>query len=324
MKVFSGVTRSPMLELDPASSGGNGDIRTADINGNGTAELIVGEAQWGEVKVFTFNSGTQTFGLTASISSQDHGVSAMGIGNADTDPAPEIVWGSGISSSGQDVLVVSEFTGGGLALDWSSAAAGQIDGPYLGGYLAQVGPSTRRLMFLSPRSLSGYGGSKLLTLDPATGAVAQSAEIATNWGGFGALDVADYDIDGVDEAFLSTANLYDGFLATYDFAASALQWQSPFGYAQGTAVVHADITGDGAPDFVVMGLDGKISVVDPLHSIFGLAKHHPEWRRCGHWRSGPQPGRAPRDCRPDRGFSVRVRQCLGWRRVYGVWQYVGH
>ncbi|MCA1481571.1 VCBS repeat-containing protein, partial [Bradyrhizobium sp. NBAIM08] len=84
--------------------------------------------------------------------------------------------------------------------------------------------------------------------------------------GLAALDVADYDGDGVDEAFLSTASLYDGYLATYDFSASATEWQSPLNYASAVAATHADMTGDGAADFVVIGGDGKISVVDPLHS----------------------------------------------------------
>lgn len=265
IKVFSAVARSPLAELDPGI-GGTGDVRVADADGNGAADLLVGDAQWGDVKVYGFNPSTLQFALRASIDSQDHGVSAIAVGNADADPALEIVWGTGVSHSGQDVLVVSQFSGGVISLDWSSAAEGQIDGPYVGGLVAQIAPSTRRLMFLSARSLSGYGGSKLLTLDPATGAVAQSPQIASNWSAGGTLDVADYDSDGVDEAFLSTANLYDGFLATYDFAAGALNWQSPLNYASGGASAHADVTGDGLADFAVMGVDGKISVVDPFHS----------------------------------------------------------
>jgi hypothetical protein len=265
VKVFSAVARSPITEVNTAGYG-IGDVRTADMDGNGTAELLVGDNQWGDVRVYGFNPVTRQFSLTTSINSQDHGVSALAVGNTDADAALEVVWGTGVSSSGQDVLVVSQFAGGALLLDWSSEEAGQIDGPYVGGYLAQLAPSTRRLMFLSPRSQSGYGGSVLLTLDPVTGAVAQSPQVATNWSGISTLDVADYDGDGVDEGFLATANLYDDFLATYDFAAASVEWQSPLRYAQGVASAHADYTGDGAADFVVMGGDGKISVVDPLHS----------------------------------------------------------
>jgi hypothetical protein len=202
-----------------------------------------------------------------TLDSQDHGVSALAAGNVDAGPAMELVWGTGVSGSGQDVLVVGQYQAASLTLDWSSETAGRLDGPFFGGMLAEVSSGVRRLMYLTPHTLSGYGGSRLLTMNPSTADLVVSGELGTNWAGLGAIDVADYDQHGVQEAFIASSSLYDGFLATYNFAVAAVEWQSPNGFAQGVAIAHADLTGDGAADFAVMGTDGKISVVDPLHSV---------------------------------------------------------
>jgi hypothetical protein len=266
IKAFNAVARSPLAELSPGSSGGIAQILVTDLNADNRAELVVGDAQWGSVRVFGFDGSTLQWSPLTSLDSQDHGVSALAAGNVDGDPALEIIWGTGVSHSGQDIFVVGQYQGGTLSLEWSTENAGQLDGPFLGGLLMQVAPNVRRLMYLTPHTLSGYGGSRLLTLNPANGDIAVSSEIGSNWAGLGALDVADYDQDGVQEAFIASSNLYDGFLATYDFAGSRVEWQSPTGFAQGVAAGHADMTGDGAADFVVMGGDGRISVVDVLHS----------------------------------------------------------
>ena len=49
------------------------------------------------------------------------------------------------------------------------------------------------LLYQVPSTNSGYDGTRLVRLDPVTGAIAVSAEIGSNWSGAGGLDAFDHD-----------------------------------------------------------------------------------------------------------------------------------
>ena len=262
VRVYSAVTRN--LRWTIAASVyccGPGEMRVAELGGDARREIIVGDSQWGNVSAYRYNTVSLMFEQVSTMNSQDHGVSALGVGNVDGDANVELIWGTGVSHSGQDILIVAEQnTPTSLVLDWSSATVGEFDGPFQGGALARTAVGTQRLMFLSATTNSAYGGPKLFALDAATGATTSSGAIGSGWSSTTGIDVADADGDGIDEIFLSSADGYTPFFTTYDFASDTREWTSPSGYTAAAGLAHADVTGDGNAEFIVMGQDGRVTI----------------------------------------------------------------
>jgi hypothetical protein len=261
VRVFSAVSRTQRATFTSGYCCGLAEIRVGELGGDARREVLIGDSQWGNVSAYRFNPATQLYDPVFSISAQQHGVSGIGVGNVDADGNVEVVWGSNVSSSGGDVLVVAEMTSPTtIAVDWLSTTSGQVDGPFDGGILARTAAGTRRLMFLSPRSMGGYAGAKLFAMDPVSGSTQYSSEIGSNWANASGIDVADTDADGIDEVFLSSADLYNAFFATYDFASDLREWTSPVGFSQAQRIQHADVTHDGNAEFITMGVDGRVTI----------------------------------------------------------------
>lgn len=274
IRFFSAVSRSPLAELNPAGVGGYinmYDFRVANVDGDAAAEILFGGGPGGGqgygLNVWKHSGAPFNFVLAGNLPAQDYDVSGLISGNLDADPAIEIVWATGIAHSGEDKLVVSEYTGlDNVTLEWISTDPGELDGPFVGGFLARTAPATTRLIYMSPSTHSGYDGTRLLALDASSGDVTTTAEIGTNWANASGLDIGDTDGDSLDEVFLSSANLYDPFYTTYDFASDTREWTSPAGFAQAIAIRHADFTGDGRPEFVVLGSDSRVTVFNVAQS----------------------------------------------------------
>jgi len=260
---FDAVLKSPLWE----KTGFNFDaLLVADIDKDGKPEILVGDAQWGNVTAYRYDAGTNALVTLWAIDSQNHGVSALGVGDVDGDGANEVVWGSGASSSGADSLVVAGLNPA-ISVEWTNKDPNQLDGPFVGGRLAHLGGGATRLLFGVGQTNSGYGGMRLVALDPVTGLVQTSAEVGSNWNTRAAVDVADYDQDGVDEVLVATSNLYDGYFAAYDFSANVSEWTSTtLGFsAAGAAVTHADLNGDGFADLAAVTTDGYVYAFDVKH-----------------------------------------------------------
>lgn len=261
VRAYSAALKSPLWEYVPTWE----DLDTltvADINGDGRAEAIAGNGQWGEVMGIGYNLTTHQLELLWHIDSQDHGVSSIAVGDVDNDGVTEIVWGSGASSSGRDKIVVAGFTPA-ISVEWLSDGVGELNGPFYGGALARIGAGTSRLMFSVARSDSGYSGTRVVALTPMSGEVESTDVIGTNWAGSAAFAVADYDNDNIDELFIGTADLYDSYFAAYDFAARSVEWQSPQNHDQSALVVkQADMNGDGHADLVGLTTGGYIEIHD--------------------------------------------------------------
>lgn len=264
VRAYSAVHHSPLWEYVPSFS----DLATlvvADANGDGVLEAIAGNGQWGNVMGIGYNTATHQAQLLWQIDSQEHGVTSIAVGDVDNDGVKEVVWGSGATSSGRDDFVVAGFTPT-ISVKWQSSSGPQLDGGFYGGALARIGAGASRLMFASPSTNSGYAGTRAIALDPLTGEIEVSAsELGSNWAGARAFDVADYDNDNVDELFLGTAALYNGYFAAYDFAADSIEWQSPQGSNSSetsSVVTHADMNGDGHADLIGLTTNGYIHVYD--------------------------------------------------------------
>ena len=257
---YSATLRSPLWEVPEFDLD---SLLVTDVGGDARAEVLVGDGQWGNVTIYRYNTATNAMDIVDQINSQDHGVTSIGVGDVDADGALEFIWGSGASSSGADVLVVAGRNPT-FAVEWMSENPAQLDGPFTGGALAGGPLDSRAPLFLSTHTNSGYDGARLVRMRADGSGIETSSEIATNWAGGAALDVVDYDNDGIDEAFLATSSLYDGWLGVYDFFAGSLEWSSGSvrNQATGIDITHADLTGDGRAELVGMNSSGVITVHD--------------------------------------------------------------
>jgi hypothetical protein len=259
---YSAVAKSSLWEMTRFNSGA---LHVADLDGDGRAEVVIGDAQWGNVTAFRYDLATNTLTSIFDMARQGS-VYAVGAGDVDGDGTTELVWtGASMVDFGADSLFVAGLSSS-TAVEWTNTAPAQLDGPFVGGRLLRQGAAGNRLVWAVPRTNSGYDGTRLLTLDPATGHVDVSAELGSNWNGVVALDVTDFDSDAIDELYLSTSDLYDGYLQAYDLARGAV-WTSPklttFG-AGAVAVVAADLDGDAIAELVGMASDGHVVIYDPM------------------------------------------------------------
>ncbi|HSP18117.1 MAG TPA: FG-GAP-like repeat-containing protein, partial [Myxococcaceae bacterium] len=255
---YSAVLKSPLWEkavfdLD--------SMLVVDLDRDGTAEILIGDGQWGNVTAYHYVAATNSLATLWSINSQDHGVSGIGAGDLDGDGVPEIVWGSGLTSSGADKLVVAGDDGG-IGIKWMSSDPDQLDGPFLGARLARLGGGRKAVVYDVPSTNSGYSGSRLVMLDPTSGTWTTTPELGTNWNRSGALEVADVDGDGVDEAYLGTADLYTGYVGSWSFALGAPGWRSGNDTGNVVGLARADLNGDGRPDIVAITADGYVEAYD--------------------------------------------------------------
>ncbi len=258
---FSAVLRSPLWE----KTGFDFDaLLVTNVDADPAAEVLVGDGQSGNVTAWNYVAATNTLSPFWQISTQSSGVTTIGVGDVDGDGSQEIVWGTGASTSGPDVFVVAGRNPG-IAIEWTSDNPKELDGQFRGARLAEVAPGDSLLMFQSPKTDNGYGGMRLIGLEPATGLIRMSSELGTNWSGVGALDVADYDLDGTDELFAATADTYDNKFIAYDFAGGTTEWNSPYEDGAGMAVTHADLTGDGAAELIAITNGGNVIVYDVFH-----------------------------------------------------------
>jgi hypothetical protein len=254
---FSAMFKTPIWEKTTFD---NDALLVADADADGVPEILIGDGQWGNVTAWRYRPATNDLELAFQINSQDHGVTSLAVGDLDGDGALEVAWGSGASSSGADVLVVAGRNPQ-IAVEWETGT--QVSGPFVGAEPARtIAGGAPALLFQVPKTNSGYDGARLVGLDPVTGAVTTSAEIGSNWSGNAALDAVDYDGDGVEEIFVATADLYDGYAVAWDFAAGAAEWTAPADFGNGRAMTHADLNGDGAPDLVAITASGYVQAYD--------------------------------------------------------------
>jgi hypothetical protein len=267
VRVFSAVTRTQRGQVTSGYCCGMQEVRVADIGGDARREVIIGDSQWGNISAFRYNAGTQVFDPLFTLSSQDYGISGIAVGNLDADTAVEIVWGTGVASSGPDKLIVAEVaTPTSLMVEWNSGDVGQFYGPISGGHLARTAAGTRRLMFAASSNVGFSSGMRLFALDPLNAATTHSSLIGTNYTGASGIDVGDTDGDNIDEVFVASADGYAPFYTTYDFASDTRKWSSPNGYSSAVGIAQADVSGDGHVDFAVMGADSRVTVFNVAQS----------------------------------------------------------
>jgi hypothetical protein len=264
----------------------NDAIRLADVEGDGSWELLVGDGQWGSVNCFD----ARTLAFEWSVPNPEHGVADLLLLDADGDGDRELAWSAGHSSTGPDFLYVADWQTG--AWQWRSE---HLDGPFVGPELGDVdGDGRPEFVVASFEAESGYDSGRILVFDAATFALeAMSAPVVGNlsWTGIHDLALADVDGDGDVEIAIAADRLYDGVIEIYDRVGGALApvWSNATPYPSGApfhSVAVADADGDG--DLEVIGGGGRehTGAAGVFLYVYDFATRLEEWHSVqmgGYW-----------------------------------------
>ena len=220
-------------------------VKIADVDGNGSKELIYGDGQWGSLHVLDGATG----GALWTVDNPEHGVTDLAVGDTDGDTVNELLWGAGFSSTGPDHLYVVDTVS--RAVEFESE---DIEGPF---YALDYGDldhdGHNELLFGSTTSDSGYGDGLWFVHDAATKALEyQSGPTTTrDWTGLHRIRHANLDGDPQDEILVATSDLYTGVLICYEGLTHAEQWRAftPDGLSY-RSLATADLNGDGAIEVI--------------------------------------------------------------------------
>ncbi len=255
--VYDAVAKSLAFEIPETDTC---SIALADIDADPSQEAIIGNCQWGNVSAY--DAGASSATLKWQVSSQSHGTESLAIGDSDQDGHVEVLWGTGLSTTGEDSLVV--FDTQTQTVDFRNQDPAQLGSPYIGG-LRKIGDlGEESVMFAVAGTDSGYAGSRLISIDPATGHQLLSPEQGSNWTGFIDFCIGDLEQDGGDEIYLSSAEAYDSFLAVYDPDTATTAWSLSGSNRAGGDISCGDINNDGYTDIAV-AWGNTVQLYDPAN-----------------------------------------------------------
>lgn len=149
--------QSPRWQI---GTGDNDSLLVADVTGSAFPEILVGEGQWGSVAVYD----SQTQALLWNVENPEHGVSGMGVGDADNDGELDLIWGAGWTSSGADHLYLTP-----VSRHQPTFTFPDYDGPYGAAPLQMDEDDALELVIFTTGTNSGYGNSTHFVLDSLTG-----------------------------------------------------------------------------------------------------------------------------------------------------------
>lgn len=259
VQVFQSQPYSPVTQFNV------GEVAAAAVvhlSPQGADEIAIGEGQWGSVSVYDPRTGQ----VLVSSPNPDHGVSALAVGDIDGDGHAELVYGAGLTSTGEDSLHVVDLSTG--ATDFAQS---DESGPYSSVARGDlVGGGSDQVVFATQASNSGYDGAVVRVLDAANGRrLRERGDVMDLWDGTQpSIAVGQFDADAPNEIVIGGAAYYDGSVAVLDGATLADQWRvgsTQIGaYSSGTvkALALADINGDGTPDVVTATSASQIVVLN--------------------------------------------------------------
>jgi len=256
--VYSAISKSSIYQY---ADQGFCDVITADVTNDDTDELILGECQWGSVKVVDWD-GTG-FSVLSQLSSEGYGLTSLAVGDSDNDGQLELHWASGIGSTGADSLVSADIVNSTIQKKMSSQV--QLDSYTTAGW-STISEGIEKAVFFVPSSNSDYDGSRILTLDKQ-GKSELSDELSSNWDNSHYAMVSDFNHDGFGDIFLPLADIYNGAIAAMQLFDSSIHWQLQGSYDTNIGVIEAaDLNGDGFDDLIYD--DGSaIRIVDIENQI---------------------------------------------------------
>ncbi len=221
-----------------------------DVDGDGIAEILYGEGQFGEIHCYDGVTRQERW----TLANPDSGVTHIGIMDTDGDGKEELFWGAGAGSTGADYFYVHDLES--KALEWTSE---QEDGPFYGILISDPDSDGRQeLIITSTSSNSGYDDGIVSIYDTVTGNVewksAPDFFQQQAWTGLHDVVVGDVDGDGIKEILIATGVLYQGAIYVIDGVSHAIE--QTYIYDDGTTIISlaiADVDGDGALEIIAGG-----------------------------------------------------------------------
>lgn len=235
-------------------------VEVADVDNDGTPEIIIGDGQWGTVHVHDLITQAQKWPVT----NPEHGVTNIAVGDVDNDGTVDLIWGAGYSTTGSDHLYVANTTGN-HAIKWQNV---DLVGPFLGPLKGDLdGDGQPELVVCSFEAESSYASGRILVFDLASlNLRGMSAPVvgSLSWMGVHDLKLCDLEGDGRMEIVVAADRLYDGVIEIYGFDSSntfTLKWTNttrPSSLSFNLVEI-ADLDNNGTPE-IIAGTRGSAGV----------------------------------------------------------------
>ena len=285
VRVYSGSTGNVLYELPGEANGdffGTSLAVTADINGDGIEDLIVGAqfadggaANGGKVYVYSGANGALLTSYASTVASEGLGVSVGAAGDVNNDGTPDIIVGggglvghgdpnaAGITRviSGTNGALLHTFTGAaaGDQLGIGVAGAGDVNGDGFDDVLIGIpGANTTGVDSGSVIIRSGANGAILDTFNGTTGgdSIGRAVANSIDFDGDGVADIiagapSDSTPNGVDSGSLRVISGANGQLL------GLFPGDTSFDVLGLSVAALGDLNGDGLPDLIAGSPQGN-------------------------------------------------------------------
>ncbi len=258
--IFDAINKS---QLASQAVGDTCDARTFNLYNDNTDELVVSDCQWGNVTGYRLNN-TNQLEMLWQVDLQDHGSTSLAMGDIDNDGVNEVLWGSGVSSSGADVLVTADIASDSASLKTDTSDV-QLDSFTASGW-SDIFVGDRRAVFMAPSTESGYDGLAVITLTDS-GEMTVANELSSGWYTGRYSVTTDYNNDGAGDIFLPSAGPNTEGFGVYRLSDMAAQWTMTGDHNTSVRQIKAlDVNSDGFDDAIIVD-DNMIKVLDIQNQV---------------------------------------------------------
>jgi len=268
------ATQQQLWSLGPFETNA---MEVADVDNDGTPELILGDGQWGTIHVHDL----MTRAMKWQTNNPGPGVANMAVGDVDNDGVADLLWSNGSSVGGANHLYVASTTDS-HAIKWQSL---DLQGPFRGPAIGDLdGDGQPELVICSYESTGGRDSGRILVFDTAIMRLrGVSAPIALNTSNNGTADLKLRDVDGdgrMEILVVADRGYTIGTVEAYGFGTSnvfTLKWSGilqasrPFGLVE-----VADLDGNGTRE-VIAG-NRTIGLPPGIVCTFNYPSTTPSWQ----------------------------------------------
>ena len=251
---FDGMLQDQIWQINTNSD--QATIQIDDTDGDGTAEILLGTAQWGLIQGYS----TDTQELLWEIENPQHGVTNLAVGDVDGDGSVEAVWGTGHTSTGADLLVVGSIEY--EQVEWQSS---NLATPY---HIAAGDINSDGTVDVIGVAKDDFAGTtKLLYFDEKAQELdLNDLDVPSMISGVRASDI---NGDGNEELLVSSANQ----LLLLDTATYQTIREATIGSTDISAFAVEDLDNDGQQEIIIGNLNGDLHLVssDTFSEVWSIS-----------------------------------------------------